>query len=94
MEDFLSWLRDNNAIFPKIDFPQVTPLGRGAVALADIATNEVMLQIPFKLMLTPVHAMSDPIIGKIVQNHNESLEGDLMLALYIMYVRRRSRINV
>ena len=89
MDEFLSWLRDNGALFPKIVWPAETSLGRGAIALEDISPNEIMVEIPFLLMMTPVHAMEDAEIGAIMRENEELLAGDLMLALYLMYEKEK-----
>ena len=80
----MRWLHENGARFPKVQFPSSTPSGRGATALEDIASNEVMITIPFVLMLSEQHALQDPVIGSILQQQN-FLQGDLLLAFYIMY---------
>jgi hypothetical protein len=49
------WLAENGATFPKIQWPSRTTVGgvRGTTALEDIETNEHMLCIPVRLMITP-----------------------------------------
>ena len=50
---FYDWLIANGAQFPKLAWPSNnTKSGlRGTVAISDVETNEVMLEIPLKLMM-------------------------------------------
>lgn len=84
---FKAWLTDNGASFGKIEWPSVDTVGgcRGAQALADIASEEHMLEIPIKLMMSPPNAFADATIGPILRAHEDSLRGDLLLSLYIMF---------
>ena len=84
MEEFLSWLHEHGAQFPKVQFPSSTPLGRGATALGDIETNEVMITIPSRLMVSEQNALLDPTLGPILLQHDH-LKGDILLAFYIMH---------
>lgn len=88
---FLKWLRENGACYPKIDWPSNKTVSgiRGAVAIESIETNEPMLEIPIKLMITPPLALSDPEIGHLLSESSDLLYGDAMLTLYIMYEIRK-----
>ena len=57
---------------------------RGAVARKDICTNEYILQIPVKCMISPLHAFDDPVYGETLSQCKELLTGDTLLAVYIM----------
>lgn len=87
IDRFKAWLHANGAIFSKIEWPSVDTVGgcRGAQALEDIASEEHMLEIPIKLMMSPPTAFADSTIGPILRAHEDSLRGDLLLSLYIMF---------
>jgi hypothetical protein len=74
---FKDWLRANGANFEKIEWPSAdTNSGiRGAVALDDIATDEFMVTIPAKLMISPESAFSDPVAGDIFTKNMDILRG-------------------
>lgn len=75
-ELFCAWLQDNGALFPKIDWPSsITTSGiRGAVAKADIQSNENMIQIPIKLMISPLHIFDNEEIGPFLKESIELLQ--------------------
>jgi hypothetical protein len=83
---FLEWLRDNGARFPKLLFPSTDTISgmRGTVALETIETDEVMLEIPAKLMMTELNVLNDPVIGSCMAKNTDIIYGDTMLALFIM----------
>ncbi len=86
--NFTDWLLQNGAKFDKIQWPStniVTNI-RGATAITDINTNEYMLEIPKKLMMSPEHAY-DSEIGKYLADNKDVIRGDSILALYLMYER-------
>ena len=41
---------------------------RGTIATKDIATNDYILEIPLKLMMSPLHAFADPVIGRTLES--------------------------
>ena len=84
---FCEWLKENGATFPKIQWPSTDTVGgcRGAVATGNIATNEVMMEIPIKLMMSPLHAFKDPVVGALLHASKDILRGDVLLTVYIMY---------
>lgn len=86
-ERFCRWLAENGAKHPKILWPSNdTESGiRGAIALGDIETNETMMEIPVKLMMSEINAYNDPVIGECLERHRSIINGDELLALYIMY---------
>jgi hypothetical protein len=90
IERFLTWLRENGASFPKVDWPRNdTPSGiRGAIALDDIQTNEPILSIPYRLMLAPPQILVDPVMGPIFDECTDILRGDFMLTAYLMHEMR------
>lgn len=83
---FLEWLSKNGAIFPKVDWPRNdTNSGiRGAIAIEDIVTNEEILEIPFPLMISPIHAFQDEFIGQALKESLNILQGDFLLTIYLM----------
>ena len=87
LEVFMTWLRENGAQFPKILFPSTNTVSgiRGAIAIETIETDEVMMEIPFKLLMCEIHALRDPIIGELLARNNHIIQGDTLLAVYIMY---------
>ena len=91
IEVFSMWLLDNGAKWPKIQWPSVDTVGgcRGAQAIEDIETNEAMIEIPIILMMTPLSAFEDPIVGKILKENQDFLKGDNLLSVYIMHEMRK-----
>eukprot|EP01033_Poteriospumella_lacustris_P020549 gene20549-15080_t len=87
---FMEWLKENGATFPKIDFPRNdTPSGiRGGIALEDIATNEHMMVIPAKLMMSPLHILADPIYGPVLDAAKDLLRGDFLMTVFLMHEMR------
>ena len=85
--DFIRWIHENGGSYPKISWPVDDPScgSRGAIAQADIASNEPMLFIPIKLMMSPPNAYKDPVIGAILEENEDNLQDDLLLAVFIMY---------
>ena len=77
-ERFLSWLRANGASIEKVEWPSYRTVGgvRGTVAVADIATNEPIFEIPHRLMMSPAHASESPEIGGIISTEKDVLVGD------------------
>jgi hypothetical protein len=49
----------------------------------------VVLEIPGRLMMTPVDAFSDPLIGTALLGHRDLVRGDLLMAVYVMHERRK-----
>ncbi len=87
IDSFTNWLKENGAVYSKIEFPSNdTESGvRGAVAIEDIESNEVMLQIPIHLMMCPPVIFQDQDIGDLLRKNHDLLHGDLLLAVYIMH---------
>lgn len=87
---FMEWLKENGATFPKIDFPRNdTPSGiRGGIALEDIPTNEHMMVIPAKLMMSPLHILADPIYGPVLDAAKDLLRGDFLMTVFLMHEMR------
>jgi hypothetical protein len=44
-----------------------------------------MLEIPIKLMMSPVHAFNDPIIGECLKKNQDILKG-FIIKLYIYII--------
>ena len=90
-DTFLQWLRENGAIFPKINWPSNETISgiRGAVCTSDILTNEHMIQIPAHLMLSPPNAFSDAEIGSHLRDNSDMLSGDVLLTIYLMHELRK-----
>jgi hypothetical protein len=78
---FKQWLVDNGANFSKVEWPSAdTNSGiRGAVALDDIATNEHMVSIPSKLMISPESAFADPVAGEFFKLNLDILRGKYII---------------
>jgi hypothetical protein len=85
--DFSEWVRKNGGSYPKIDWPVDDPScgSRGALAREDIKSGEPMLSIPISLMMSPPNAYKDPVIGAILEENEDNLRDDLLLAVFIMY---------
>lgn len=45
------------------------------MAIDKIEANEPMLEIPIKLMMSPLHAFNDPIIGECLKKNQDLLKG-------------------
>ena len=86
LQVFSAWLAENGAKYPKIDWPSDDTVGgcRGAMAVETISSDEVMMEIPIKLMMSPNSAFDDELIGKKLQMSQDILRGDILLAVYIM----------
>lgn len=84
---FYKWLKENGARFDKIEWPSSNTISgvRGAIALSKIETNETMIEIPKHLMMCPPTIFQDPLVGQKLQSSLDILQGDLLLAVYIMY---------
>jgi len=85
--DFARWLHDNGGSYPSIDWPVNDPScgSRGAIAKEDIPSGEPMLTVPINLMISPPNAFKDPIVGAILEENEDNLHDDLLLAVFIMY---------
>ena len=83
---FCAWLQENGATYPKIEWPSTDTVGgcRGAKAKSRIDTNEVMMEIPAALMMSPMHAFADPVLGPVFSGAQDLLRGDMLLTVYIM----------
>ena len=92
---FLKWLKDNGARFPKVIWPSRDTVGgvRGAVAIETIETNEPIMYIPHKLLISPPVARASPDIGHIFIDNQSFFRGDddLLLSTYIMYEESRGK---
>lgn len=78
---------DNGAQFPKIEWPVTTPNGlRGATARDDIATNEVMLSIPERLMISEATCWADATLRRVyAENRDVFCRDDPVLALFLVH---------
>eukprot|EP00605_Chrysophyceae_sp_TOSAG23-4_P002752 GSChrysophyteH1.ASY1.ANO1.3035.1 assembled CDS len=85
-EVFCAWLKEHGARYPKIQWPSLDTVGgcRGAKAIETIESNEVMMEIPVKLMMSPLHAFADPVVGQKLEASQDLLRGDILLTVYIM----------
>lgn len=92
---FLFWLTSNGAVFDKISWPEVDPISglRGAYAKVDIGPDEVMLDIPARLMMSPPHAFADEEVGAALRSSADLLAGDLLLTVYIMHELRKGETS-
>ncbi|CAM9218240.1 unnamed protein product [Chrysoparadoxa australica] len=62
---FLSWLRGNGAELDNIAWPSLFGGVRGAMATKDIGSQQPIISIPQKLMMTPAKARKLPDIGHV-----------------------------
>ena len=87
INEFKEWMLSNGASWPKIQWPCEDLLSgsRGAIALDDIDSGEVMMDIPGHLMMSPPIAFSTPHLGEVLLKHAKELLDDLLLAIFIMY---------
>ena len=85
VQEFLAWLTGHGARFPNIRWPSNVGCGRGAIALEVIKTNDYVLEIPHEVMMTPIHAFEEPSIGRILFENRNVLQGDSLLAVFIMH---------
>ena len=83
---FKAWLTGNGAKMGKIDWPSVDTIEgcRGAQATSTIETNEIMMEIPIKLMMRVDLAFEEPQIGRLLSSSQDLLRGDVLLCVYIM----------
>lgn len=90
-QQFCDWLLENGARWPKIDWPSTKTVSgiRGGVAKEAIATDEHMIEIPIKLMMSPPAIFADPEVGVLLKSVEDSLYGDLLLTMFIMHELRK-----
>ena len=86
IDELHEWLQSNGARYTKVLWPSnATKSGsRGAVAADDINTDDYILEIPVKCMMSPPHALNDPVYGETLRAEYQFLVGDTLLAVYIM----------
>jgi hypothetical protein len=89
--EFKIWLLENGVKFGNVDWPCYNTASgdRGAVAVEEINPYDTVLQVPMELLLTPVKALADPVIGDTLLRYRNLLRGDLLLAVYVMHERRK-----
>lgn len=87
---FKKWLEANGAKFPKVEWPSLDTTGgvRGATAIDNIATNEVMIEIPNHIMMSPPVAFASDI-GSLLRQNSDILRTDLLLSVFIMSERSK-----
>jgi hypothetical protein len=87
---FKKWLEVNGAKFSKIEWPSLDTTGgvRGAVAIETILADEVMLEIPGHLLMSPPIAYASDI-GPYLKQNKDILKTDLMLSVFIMSERSK-----
>lgn len=80
------WLCENGASFPNIQWPILTQNGiRGAMAIADIATHDVMITIPKRLMITEATCLEDPHLKHVYQENRDIFSrDDPVIALFLV----------
>ena len=83
-ELFEKWLLENGAQHDKILWPTRDTVGgvRGATALDDIETNEFMLSIPKKLMITPPLCHESELEPIFVENPDIFIDEDRCLGTF------------
>ncbi len=67
MQRFLKWLKDNGAIFDKLQIRFYTKNYRGVHAKSKIKLNEVFLVVPQRLIMTLEMARESPIGAKMMK---------------------------
>ena len=86
--NFVQWLVANGAKFPKLQWPSYNTMNsspvRGVIATDNIISNEIMLEIPCKLLMCEPNFHHDPLIGQLITENIEILPGDLSLCIFIM----------
>ena len=91
-DEFLKWLSDNGAKHPKVQWPSRSTVQgvRGATALADIESDEHMIEVPAALLMSPVTCMNSEEIGHVYRD-NPALfrRDDTAIALLLMHERHR-----
>ncbi|KAI1317600.1 hypothetical protein EDD11_008170 [Mortierella claussenii] len=79
---FISWLTENKAVFPKLDFCEDGD-GCGSVYCSeDIASDEVFASIPFSPLV-----LTDALARKQLPSSVESLDGRTVLLLFVIQQR-------
>ena len=67
---FANWCSTNGIIAPKLHYPAHFPYC-GVSIKKDIAHNEVMYCIPFKLVVTVTKAKAEPKLAEVFNNNPE-----------------------
>lgn len=89
-KEFLNWLKENGAKFPKIMWPARTTVDgvRGTVALSDIRSHEIMLEIPRKLLICEPTCKLSKIIGHVFEDPTLFRFGGVgseLIAVFLMH---------
>lgn len=89
-ERFMRWLKENGAKFPKIVWPARTTVQgvRGTVAIDDIESGEVMLEIPLKLMICPQNCRASKRIGHVFAETSLFQYGEVgsdLISVFLMH---------
>ena len=84
---FKSWLLENGSNFAKVDWPssKTTSGIRGAVALDTIETDEFMIEIPAKLMISPPNAFDSDIGEYLLKSKDILYDSDLVVVVFLMH---------
>ena len=90
---FLAWLQAHGARFDKIDWPSYRFGVRGAVALADIDTEEDIASVPEHLLLTPLVLLENPEIGHVFEENLTEYSDEDMLAVLLMHERGKGEAS-
>ena len=91
MLQFMEWLRENGAIFPKVEYPACFSGVNGCLVTEEIASNEAILYIPNKLIISEQGARESEI-AEIFQNHDNLFVGNVdrdhnVLCTFVMFER-------
>lgn len=82
---YLMWLKQNGAIFDKVDFPAYFNGVCGARATADIEPREAFLFIPNKLIIS-VETARKSEIGEVFQSHDSLFVGNIQRDYFILVI--------
>lgn len=99
MQNYLKWLKDSGALFPKVDYPAIFVFDdtketlTGAVCKEEIKPREAICYVPNKLFLSTEKARNSEI-AEILSAHEDVFvayqERDFMvLCLYLIFERSK-----
>lgn len=76
-ERFNNWCKDNGVRAPKLEYPAFFEGGLcGVRATQEIAHNEALFCVPYKLAITVDKAMKQPPLAKVFRMHPELFDKD------------------
>ena len=90
----LNWLKENDCIFDKVQWPAVYGNGLvGCLALEDIKPLEAFVYVPIRCQMSVEHAKASEI-GVMFTNHDSLFVGNyyrdvLIVCIFLMYERMK-----